>query len=95
MDERGCDYTCRTIGESITKYNIPGDWWAEFDACDGFYPSICIQIDIVRKNSVIMNLKLRFIENQNTEYAACMVLPEKKTVVFKIGCLGELIKAME
>lgn len=31
MDEFGCDYECRTVGESIIKYNIPNDWCAEFD----------------------------------------------------------------
>ena len=31
MDEFGCDYECKTVGESITKYNIPDDWCAEFD----------------------------------------------------------------
>ena len=25
MDEFGCDYECRTVGESIIKYNIPND----------------------------------------------------------------------
>ena len=31
MDEFCCDYECRTVGESITKYNIPDDWCAEQD----------------------------------------------------------------
>ena len=34
MDEFGCDYMCKTVGEGLAKYNIPGDWCAEFDACD-------------------------------------------------------------
>ena len=33
-DEFGCDYESKTVGESITKYNIPDDWIAEFDAYD-------------------------------------------------------------
>ena len=40
MDAFGCDYRCRTVGESITKYNIPNDWCAEFDVHDGVYPVI-------------------------------------------------------
>lgn len=45
MHEFGCDYECRTVGESITKYNIPDDWCGEFDAYDGVYPIVCIQVD--------------------------------------------------
>ena len=37
MDEFGCDYECKTVGESIIKYNIPNDWSAEFDAYDDVY----------------------------------------------------------
>ena len=37
MDEFGCDYECKTVSESITKYNIPDDWCAEFDAYDGVF----------------------------------------------------------
>ena len=44
MDEFGCDYECRTVGESITKYNIPDDWCAEFDAYDDACPIFCIQV---------------------------------------------------
>ncbi len=35
MDKFGCDYACRTVGESIIKHHIPNDWCAEFDAYDG------------------------------------------------------------
>ena len=49
-----CDYACRTVGESITKYNIPDDWCAEFDAYDGLYPIICIQVDQIRKSFNMM-----------------------------------------
>ena len=38
MDELGCDYECKTVGESIFKYNIPEDWCSEFDAYDAVYP---------------------------------------------------------
>ena len=34
MDEFNCDYRCRTVGESIMKYNIPNDWLAEFNVYD-------------------------------------------------------------
>ena len=48
MDKFGCDYECRTVGESIIKYNIPNDWRAEFDAYDDVYPVICVQVDEIR-----------------------------------------------
>ena len=54
MDEFGCDYECKTVGESITKYNIPDDWCAEFDAYDGVYPIIVIQVDQIRKAPAMM-----------------------------------------
>ena len=63
MDEFGCDYECRTVGESITKYNIPDDWCAEFDAYDDVYPIIVILVDQIRKAPAMMDLKLRMIEN--------------------------------
>lgn len=55
MDEFGCDYECRTVGESILKYNIPDDWCADFDAYDDTYPIICIEVEKIRKNSALMD----------------------------------------
>ena len=95
MDEFGCDYKCRTVGESIMKYNIPNDWSAEFDAYDGNYPIICIQVEQIRKNPALMELKLRIVENANEEYAGCMVLKDQKTIAFKIDYIGDLVKAMQ
>lgn len=95
MDEFGCDYECKTVGESITKYNIPDDWCAEFDAYDGVYPIVCIQIDQIRESPAMMDLKLRSVENPDDEYAGCMVLAEKKTIAFKVNYMSDLTKAME
>ena len=95
MDEFGCDYECRTVGESITKYNIPDDWCAEFDAYDDVYPIIVIQVDQIRKAPAMMELKLRMIENPDDEYAGCMVLKEKQTIAFKVDYMSDLVKAME
>ena len=95
MDEFGCDYECRTVGESITKYNIPDDWCAEFDAYDDVYPIIVIQVDQIRKAPAMMDLKLRMIENPDDEYAGCMVLKEKQTIAFKVDYMSDLVKAME
>ena len=95
MDEFGCDYECRTVGESITKYNIPDDWCAEFDAYDGVYPIVCIQVDQIRESPAMMDLKLRIVENPDDEYAGCMVLAEKKTIAFKVNYMSDLTKAME
>ena len=69
MDVYGCDYECRTVGEGISKHNIPNDWCAEFDAYDGIYPIICIQVDRIRKNPAMMNLTLRIAESKDDEYA--------------------------
>lgn len=63
MDEFGCDYACGTVGESIVKYNIPDDWWAEFDVCDDVCPIIVIQVDKIRKAPAMMDLELRIIEH--------------------------------
>ena len=95
MDEFGCDYECKTVGESITKYNIPDDWCAEFDAYDGVYPIIVIQVDQIRKAPAMMDMKLRMIENSDDEYAGCIVFAGKKTVAFKINYMSDLVKAME
>ena len=95
MDEFGCDYECRTVGESITKYNIPDDWCAEFDAYDGVYPIVVIQVDQIRKAPAMMDLQLRMIENPDDEYAGCMVLAEAQTIAFKVAFMRDLIKAVE
>ena len=95
MDEFGCDYECRTVGESIIKYNIPNDWNAEFDAYDDVYPVICLQVHEIRKAPDIMGLKLRVVENKDDEYAGCMVLTEQKVIAFKVDYMSDLVKAME
>ena len=95
MDELGCDYECRTVGESITKHNIPDDWYAEFDACDGTYPIVVIQVERIRKVPAMMELKLSKIESPEDEYAGCMVLAEAQTIAFKVAFMRDLIKAVE
>ncbi len=95
MDKFGCDYACRTVGESITKYNIPNDWCAEFEAYDGAYPIICMQIDQIRMAPAMMDLKLRIVDNADDEYAGCIILTDKKIIAFKIDYISDLIKAME
>ena len=95
MDKFGCDYECKTVGESITKYNIPDDWCAEFDAYDGVYPIVCIQVDQIRQAPAMMDLKFRIVENPDDEYAGCLVLAEKKTIAFKVDYMIDLVKAIE
>ena len=95
MNAFGCDYECRTVGEGITKYDIPDDWWAEFDAYDVICPLIDIQVDQIRKAPAIMDLKLRIVENEDDEYAGCVVHTNKRIIAFKIDHLNDLIKAME
>lgn len=95
MDEFGCDYECRTVGEGIIKYNIPDDWCVSFDVYDVGYPIIYIGADQIRRNSAIMELKLRVVENQDEEYAGCIVLSDSKTIIFKIDHINDLMMAME
>ena len=95
MDKFGCDYACRTVGESIAKYNIPDNWSAEFDAYDAIYPIVCIRVEQIRKAPNIMSLQLRIVENEDEEYAGCMVMADRKTIAFKLDCMGDLIKAMQ
>lgn len=73
MDEFGCNYECRTVGESVTKYNIPDDWQAEFDAYDDVYLMIVIPVEQIRKAPVMMDLQLKMIEHPDDEYAGCML----------------------
>ena len=94
MDEFGCDYGCRTVGESIIKYNIADDWDAEFDAYDDSYPIVCIQVEQIRKVPAVMALRLRIVENEDDEYAGCMVLTNRKVIAFKIDYLGDLTRAL-
>ena len=42
-----------------------------------------------------MDLKLRIIENQDDEYAGCIVLPDRKTIAFKIDYMSDLARAIE
>ena len=95
MDKFGCDHECKTVGESITKYNISDDWCAEFDAYDGVYPIVCIQVDQIRQVPAMMDLRLRIVEKPDDEYAGCMVLADKKTIAFKVNYMSDLTKAME
>ena len=95
MDKFGCDYACKTVGEGIVKYNIPDDWCVEFDAYDDNYPILCIQVCQIRKKPAIMDLKLRIVKNEDDEYAGCMVLPDQKTIAFKIDNLSDLAKAID
>ena len=95
MDEFGCDYECRTVGEGIVKYNIPDDWCAEFDAYDDVYPIICVQADQIHKIPAMMDLQLRIPENPQEEYAGCIIIAEKKTIAFKVNHMSDLIRAME
>ena len=94
MDVFGCDYACRTVGQSILKYNIPDDWRAEFDAYDDVYPIVCIQVEQIRKSPNMMALKLRVVEDEDNEYAGCMVLADQKTIFFKVDYMSDLVKAM-
>lgn len=94
MDEFGCDYTCRTVGESIAKYDIPNDWFAEFDVYDSAHPIIAISVAHIRSTPAMMKLKLRIVENPDDEYAGCMVFPEIKTVTFKIDYMVDLTTAL-
>ena len=94
MDEFGCDYACKTVGESITKYNTPNDWCAEFDAHDGIYPIVCIQVDQIRRSPAMMDLKLKAVKNEDDEYAGCMVLTDQKTIAFKVDYMSDLTKAI-
>ena len=95
MDAFGCDYACRTVGESIIKHNIPDDWCAEFDAYDDVYPIIIIRVEQIRKAPAMMALKLRIIENPDEEYAGCIVLTNEKTIAFKVDHMRDLTNAME
>ena len=94
MDEFGCDYACKTVGESIIKYNIPNDWEAEFDAYDDAYPVVCVQVETIRKTPAIMGLKLRIVENEDDEYAGCMVLTNQKIIAFKVDYMRDLARAL-
>ena len=95
MDQFGCDFRCRTVGESITKYSIPGDWCAEFDVYDGVYPIVCIQVDQIRKTPAMMDLKLKIVENEDDEYAGCMVHTDRKIITFKIDYMSDFTEAMK
>ena len=94
MDEFGCDYECRTVGECIAKYAIPDDWGADFDAYDDVYPIVCVQVEQIRKSPALMALKLRVVENRDAELAGCIVMADRKIVAFKIDYMRELVKAM-
>ena len=95
MDTFICDYRCRTVGEGITKYDISDDWCAEFDAYDGAYPIVCIQVDQIREAPAVMGIRLRIVENEDEEYAGCMVFTDRKVIVFKIDYMRDLTKALE
>ena len=94
MAEFYCDFSCRTVGEGITRYQIPDSWYAEFDVYDDIYPTVMIQIAQIRKSASILGLKLRIVDNTDVEYAGCIVLPENKTIIFKVDTMNDLLEAM-
>ena len=94
LDKYDYDYACRTVGESILKYNIPDDWTAEFDAYDGIYPIAYIPVERIRKSPALMDLKLRMIENEDDELAGCMMFAKQKVIAFKIDYMRDLISAL-
>ena len=89
------DYQCRTVGEGVCKYDIPDNWLAEFTAYDKLRPRVCTQVDHIRKTPAMMELKIRIIENQDDESAACIVDAFRKTIRFKIDHMSDLVKAIE
>ena len=95
MDEFGCDYACKTVGEGITKYHIPDEWWAEFDVYDDIYPIIAIPVEQIRKAPAMMDLKLRMIEKPEDEYAGCIILTENRTIAFKVDYMSDLENAIK
>ena len=95
MDEFGCDYACRTVGEGIEKYNVSDDWCVEFDVQDGTYPLLSVRAEEILWKKAMMTLRIRVVENENEEYAGCMVFPEEKRITFKIDYMQDLIKAMD
>ena len=94
MDEFSCDYVCRTVGESILKYNVPDEWCAEFEAYDCGCPVVCIQVAQVRKSSELMDVKLRMVANADAEFAGCMVFADRKTIAFKIDCISDFTRVI-
>ena len=44
--------------------------------------------------AVMMEMNQRMVENENDEYAGCMVLMKRKTVAFKVERMSDLVKAM-
>ena len=95
MDAFGCDYGCRTVGEGLNKYDVANDWRVEFDVYDGIYPVICISPEEIRQIPNMMALKIRVVENEDAEYAGCMVFPSERRIIFKVDYMCNLIKAME
>ncbi len=89
-----CDYGCETVKEAILKYDIPDDWLVGFDIYDKAYPIITFPARCVRKAYAIMALRLRMIENEDEEYAGCMIAEEEKTIFFKIDHMLDLINAL-
>ena len=95
LDMFGSDYDCRTVGEGLNKYDVSGDWRVEFDIYDGAYPMIGISAGEICRIPDMMALKLRVVENEDEEYAGCIVLTEKKAIAFKVDFMRDLVKAMQ
>ena len=41
-----------------------------------------------------MNLKIRIVENEDDEYAGCMVLTNQKIIAFKLNYMSDLTRAL-
>lgn len=95
MDVFGSDYDCRTVEEGLNKYDVSGDWRVEFDVYDGAYPMIGVLAEAIRGIPDMMALKLRIVEDEDAEYAGCMVFPHQKLIIFKLDHMCDLIKGME
>jgi hypothetical protein len=68
MDEFGCDYEYKTVDEGITKYNMPDDWYAEFDSMSTLARALEIE-----KHTCLLGCKL-------PNKQACILVSRKRLV---------------
>lgn len=88
------NYTIKTIKEAAAKYRPCEDWCAEFDCMDTSGPVVVCQFDSVYANSLLLELPLYSVKNQDEELPSCIVDEAGKTIAFKIAKLSMLLRAM-
>ena len=89
------DYQARTVGDAIARHDVPDHSTCRFDIYDdNIYPYIDIPVNLVRENDALMKVRLRTIENENDELAACYIDYQAEHLILKLNGINRLLNSL-